>query len=40
VDLEAAAVVIGEDYPAPIVVHDEARARTLERFAIVRRARS
>jgi deoxyribodipyrimidine photo-lyase len=39
VDLEAAGVVIGEDYPAPIVVHEQARARTLERFAIVRRAR-
>ena len=39
VDLEAAGIVIGEDYPAPIVAHDEARGRTLERYAAARRAR-
>jgi deoxyribodipyrimidine photo-lyase len=39
VDLEAAGVVIGEDYPAPVVAHDEARARTLERYAAARRTR-
>jgi deoxyribodipyrimidine photo-lyase len=32
-----AACVIGEDYPAPIVDHAEARARTLERYAVVKR---
>lgn len=39
VDLEAAGIVIGEDYPAPIVAHDEARTRTLERYAAARRTR-
>jgi len=33
VDLAAAKLEIGRDYPAPIVDHDEARAKTLERFA-------
>jgi deoxyribodipyrimidine photo-lyase len=31
-------VVLGEDYPAPVVDHDAARRRTLERFAVVRKA--
>ncbi len=35
-DLEAAGVVLGRDYPAPIVMHDEARAKTLERYAAAR----
>ena len=30
-------VVIGRDYPAPIVDHDEARRATLERFSVLRR---
>jgi len=30
--------VLGRDYPAPIVQHDEARAETLERFAVVKAA--
>ncbi|MDQ1812555.1 deoxyribodipyrimidine photo-lyase [Massilia sp. CCM 9210] len=29
-------VVLGKDYPAPIVRHDEARAKTLERYAVVK----
>ena len=29
--------VIGRDTPAPIVAHDEARLRTLERYAVVKR---
>ena len=29
-------LVLGRDYPAPIVQHDEARAETLERFAVVK----
>lgn len=37
VDLAAAGVVLGREQPPPIVDHDEARARTLERFAAVRR---
>ena len=36
VDLQAAGVQIGRDYPAPIVQHDEARARTLARYAVVK----
>jgi deoxyribodipyrimidine photo-lyase len=36
VDLAAAEVVIGRDYPAPLVQHDEARLRTLARFKRVR----
>jgi deoxyribodipyrimidine photo-lyase len=35
-DLAAANVVIGRDYPAPIVDHAEARERTLARYAVVK----
>ncbi len=35
--LEAAGVSLGKNYPEPIVVHDEARSRTLQRYAIVRK---
>jgi len=36
-DLAAADdVVIGRDYPRPIVMHDEARQATLERYAVVK----
>ena len=35
-DLAAADIVIGRDYPAPIVQHDAARAKTLERYAVVK----
>ncbi len=38
VDLAAAGVELGRDYPAPLVRHDEARTRTLERFAVVKKA--
>lgn len=37
VDLEAAGVVLGRDYPPPVVRHEEARATTLERYGVVRR---
>jgi len=30
-------VVLGKDYPAPVVDHDAARRRTLERFAVVKK---
>jgi deoxyribodipyrimidine photo-lyase len=40
VDLLAAGVTLGVDYPAPIVDHASARARTLERFAAVKAGRS
>ncbi len=37
IDLAAAPdVVIGRDYPQPIVQHDEARAETLARYAVVK----
>ncbi|TSE35821.1 Deoxyribodipyrimidine photo-lyase [Tepidimonas fonticaldi] len=36
-DLQTAGVVLGRDYPMPIVDHAEARARTLERYAVVRK---
>ena len=36
VDLQAAGIEIGRHYPAPIVAHDQARARTLARYAVVK----
>jgi deoxyribodipyrimidine photo-lyase len=36
VDLAAAGVELGKTYPRPVVMHDEARARTLERYAVVK----
>jgi deoxyribodipyrimidine photo-lyase len=38
IDLAAAGVELGRDYPLPIVQHDEARARTLARYAVVKAA--
>ena len=38
-DLASAGLVLGRDYPAPIVDHDLARKRTLARFAAVRPAK-
>jgi len=35
-DLAAAKVQIGRDYPAPIVDHAQARERTLARYAVVK----
>ena len=35
--LQMAGVTLGEDYPAPIVAHHEARARTLLRYAAVKK---
>ena len=35
-ELEARGIVLGRDYPAPVVKHEEARQRTLERFAVVK----
>jgi deoxyribodipyrimidine photo-lyase len=37
-ELQAAGVKIGSNYPAPIVQHDEARAATLARYAVVKKA--
>jgi deoxyribodipyrimidine photo-lyase len=36
IDLQAAGVELGKDYPLPVVAHDAARARTLERYAVVK----
>ena len=35
-ELQAAGVVLGSTYPHPIVDHDEARKRTLQRYAVVK----
>ncbi len=37
-ELAAAGVVLGRDYPHPIVDHDAARCETLERFSVVKGA--
>ena len=39
IDLAAAGIEIGRDYPLPVVQHDEARTKTLERYAAVKAAR-
>ena len=36
VDLAAANIVLDRDYPRPVVQHDEARLRTLERFGVLK----
>ena len=38
VELEAAGLTLGEQYPKPIVDHAEARERTLQRYGVVRSA--
>ena len=38
VDLAAADVALGRDYPQPLVQHEAARMRTLERYAVVKAA--
>jgi deoxyribodipyrimidine photo-lyase len=37
-DLAAAGVELGKDYPRPVVDHAEARALTLQRYAVVKKA--
>ncbi|MBL0149707.1 MAG: deoxyribodipyrimidine photo-lyase [Ideonella sp.] len=39
VDLAAASLTMGRNYPLPVVDHAEARKRTLERFAVVKSPR-
>jgi len=39
IDLAAAKVELGRDYPAPAVDHAEARERTLQRYAVVKNLR-
>ena len=36
-ELQAAGVTLGGNYPDPLVAHDAARARTLERYAVVKK---
>lgn len=36
-ELQTAGVVLGRDYPEPVVSHEEARARTLQRYGIVKK---
>ncbi len=36
-ELMAAGVTLGKTYPYPVVKHDEARARTLQRYAVVKK---
>lgn len=36
VDLAAAGIELGKDYPAPIVDHEQARQETLERYSVVK----
>jgi deoxyribodipyrimidine photo-lyase len=38
IELQAAGVALGTDYPHPIVQHDQARAKTLSRYAVVKKA--
>ncbi len=39
VDLAAAQVSLGKTYPAPVVLHDQAREATLKRYAVVKTQR-
>ena len=39
-ELQAAGVELGRNYPHPVVDHDTARTRTLERYAVVKRVES
>jgi deoxyribodipyrimidine photo-lyase len=36
--LAAAGIKLGDNYPRPLVAHDQARARTLARYAVVKKA--
>ena len=36
--LRRAGVTLGQDYPLPLVRHDEARQRTLQRYAVTKKA--
>jgi deoxyribodipyrimidine photo-lyase len=39
IDIAASGVKLGVDYPLRCVIHDEARAKTLERYAVVKKAK-
>lgn len=36
-ELQMAGVTLGQNYPHPVLQHDEARARTLQRYAVVKK---
>ncbi|MDR3369031.1 deoxyribodipyrimidine photo-lyase [Rhodoferax sp.] len=36
-ELRAAGIILGGNYPQPMVMHDEARAKTLARYAVVKK---
>jgi deoxyribodipyrimidine photo-lyase len=36
-ELQTAGITLGHDYPQPVVMHDAARAQTLQRYAVVRK---
>jgi deoxyribodipyrimidine photo-lyase len=36
--LAEAGIMLGRDYPLPLVAHDEARRETLARYAVVKKA--
>ena len=36
-ELAAAGVTLGKDYPLPVVAHDEARQKTLQRYGVVKK---
>jgi deoxyribodipyrimidine photo-lyase len=38
IELEAAGLTLGRDYPLPVVDHDEARKNTLVRYSVVKKA--
>jgi deoxyribodipyrimidine photo-lyase len=38
VELQAAGITLGIHYPLPLVAHDAARARTLQRYAVVKKS--
>ncbi len=38
-ELQMAGVILGENYPRPVVEHDVARKKTLERYAVVKKAK-
>jgi deoxyribodipyrimidine photo-lyase len=39
IDLAAANIEMGKDYPMPVVLHDAARERTLQRYAVLKTPR-
>ncbi len=38
VALASAGIELGKDYPRPVIDHDEARAKTLARYSVVKKS--